>query len=202
MVGAMTDAIEKALEPFVPKDHGPQYPDMGASVAKFRKLGPISKMDKAERQAYGTAVETKIKSLQRAALMRGTPQVRSFEPIGDARVTAMRNRLIASADKERRERKPDEWKAMYDAAMKDKAAAEHRSRQPRNEDAINGKQDFEPIKIRGRLIVKAPIWSIGTTPPAIAILRNALRCKYSYRDGGYIATPAKLEKLKQMMEGK
>jgi len=178
---------------------GPAYPDLGSGVAKFRKRGPIAKMAKADRRAYGEAVETAIRAKQRAALMREGTSPRSFEPIGDARLQRMRQALQASVARERREREPDEWKPMYAAAMEEKkkrAAAPPPAPKPAPQCAG---LPFEVVKIKGRLIVKAPVWTIGTTPPAIAILRNALRCKYSYRDEGYIVTAAKLEKLNQML---
>jgi hypothetical protein len=178
---------------------GPIYPDLGSGVAKFRKRGPIAKMAKADRRAYGEAVETAIRAKQRQALMREGTSPRSFEPIGDARVQRQRQALQAAVASERREREPDEWKKMYEAAMKEKAeraAAPPPAPKPAPQSAG---LPFEVVKIKGRLIVKAPVWTIGNTPPTIAILRNALRCKYSYRDEGYIATAAKLEKLNQML---
>jgi Protein of unknown function (DUF5131) len=63
-----------AAKPLGPGDpFGPQYPDLGPGVAKFRRMafGGIAAMDRTIRRAYGEAVESAIKAKQRSSLLSG-----------------------------------------------------------------------------------------------------------------------------------
>ena len=63
--------MTEICEPF-----GPNYPALPAAN-KFRKMaanaGAVSAMDRTIRRAYGEAVETAIKALQRSELQRELP---------------------------------------------------------------------------------------------------------------------------------
>ncbi len=105
---------------------GPAYPEMGGSVAKFRKLaakaGSIAAMSKADRFAYGLAVEKAILSKQRAALIGASVQLEGpCRDIGAALRGQHKAALMACPAKERAARKPAVWESMYAAAMAEKA---------------------------------------------------------------------------------
>lgn len=106
--------------------YGPQYPEMGPGVAKFRRLaakaGSIASMDKADRQAYGAAVEAAIRAKQRAALVPPSPQLEGPpKDIGAVIRAKHRAALAAWPAQERRSRSPEKWQEMYEAAMAEKA---------------------------------------------------------------------------------
>jgi hypothetical protein len=119
-----------------PEMFGPVYPDMGATVAKFRKMaasaGGIAEMLPAFRRAYGEAVEKAILAKQRAELQRELPSHRCHCTSGtnhnDGRKisAAMRAKqhaaLLAYPSAERRARPAHVWQSMYEQAMADKRA--------------------------------------------------------------------------------
>ena len=96
------------------------------------KAGSIAAMDQAERRAYGDAVETAIRALQRSELQRELPEHRvscasgtnhnDGRKISAAMRAKHRAALQASVAKERRDRTPEQWQAMYDEAMAQKHA--------------------------------------------------------------------------------
>jgi hypothetical protein len=61
----------------IPVDQGPPYPDLGAGVAKWRKVaakaGSIAAMDRADVVAYADAIEKAIRAKHRTMHMRPTP---------------------------------------------------------------------------------------------------------------------------------
>jgi hypothetical protein len=113
-------------EPF-----GPNYPAL-PSVRKYR--APLASLTREQRQAYGAAVETAIRAKQRSELQRVMPEHRCHcasgtnhndgREISKAMRAKHRAALQASVARERRERTPAQWQAMYDAAMADKRERE------------------------------------------------------------------------------
>lgn len=81
----------------VPEPFGPVYPDLGAGVAKFRRLatkaGSIRDMAKAERHAYADAIEKAIRAKHRTLHMRPTPAVNGgwYSPPSVARLLRYQN---------------------------------------------------------------------------------------------------------------
>jgi hypothetical protein len=118
--------MSEICEPF-----GPNYPDLPA-VKKHRK--PLASLSRDQRRAYGEAVETAIRKLQRAALQRELPEHRcncasgTNHNDGAAISAAMRAKhraaLLAAPSQERRARTPRQWEAMYAEAMEAKRARE------------------------------------------------------------------------------
>jgi hypothetical protein len=105
----------------------PAYPELGATVAKFRR---IARPTQDERLAHGEAVHRAMLAKQRAELQRELP---SFKPrcasgtwhteggkIHAAVQQQQRARLQASVAAVRKHRTPAQWQAMYDDAMKAK----------------------------------------------------------------------------------
>jgi hypothetical protein len=120
--------LELASRPFSNPDRviGPAYPEMGGAVAKWRRVaaiaGSISAMSKADRHAYGAAVEAAILSKHRLALVG--PAVKLEGPPKDvgAAIRARHAAELANYPaRERAARKPAVWEAMYAAAMAEKA---------------------------------------------------------------------------------
>ena len=172
---------------FVPEPFGPIYPDLGSGVAKFRKRGPVAKMPKAMRREYGEAVEKAIRAKQRAQLRSwcGKDQANVHEDVvGEARLQRMRAALQASVGKERREREADVWKSMYEEAMKQKRAAP---------------PPIEMKKVKGKILLTFPRLPDGSKTVQEIIASNRLRCRYSHRDQGYLATPDQVAKLEQLV---
>lgn len=116
------------IEPF-----GPDYNVDSPSLRKFRKSSRdgIATLSAAERRTYGAAVEARIKELQASGL--NNRRVTASRPIcasgtfhndGAAIHKAVKAQqhaaLMACASKERRDRTPAVWRAMYDAAMQEK----------------------------------------------------------------------------------
>lgn len=107
---------------------GPAYPEMGGTVAKFRRVaaaaGSIAAMSKAERWAYGEAVEKAIKSKQRAALLGAQVVLEGpCREIG-AKIRAEQKAALSSwPAKVRAARSARVWESMYEAAMAEKWAA-------------------------------------------------------------------------------
>lgn len=111
------------------------YPKLGATVEKFRRKawGGLKVMSREEVVAYAAAIDRSIRSLQRSALMRETPDVRpncasgTVYPDGKrihaALQSRQRARLAAAPGLERRRRSPKAWRDMYDDAMAEKRAA-------------------------------------------------------------------------------
>lgn len=93
----------------IPKPFGPIYPDLGAGVAKFRRLaakaGSIMDMPKAERYAYADAIEKAIHAKNRTLHMRPNPPTSPgwYKPTSIARLLRYENPLPMAGD-------PD-WKA-------------------------------------------------------------------------------------------
>jgi hypothetical protein len=118
------------------KQFGPTYPAFSARVAKFRRI-PRNKLTAAQRAEYATAIEEEIRAKQRAELQRELP---SFKPscssgtwhnnadgkVGQAVRDQHRRMVLSWPDKIRKARKPHEWAALYDAAMRAKRANERR----------------------------------------------------------------------------
>ena len=86
------------------------------------------------RHAYGLAVETAIRALQRSELQRELPthnchcasgtNHNSGAAILKAMQTKPRAALAAAPSQERRAREPHVWQRMYDEAMAEKRARE------------------------------------------------------------------------------
>ena len=122
---------------------GPAYPDLGASVAKYRRMVPksggVQKLPKQIRLAYGEAIEKAIRAKQRSELQRDTapPPIRCAsgcprpEGIGEWMCNKQRAELQASVARDRREREPSEWREMYDEAMADKRRREAEAKAPK-----------------------------------------------------------------------
>jgi hypothetical protein len=111
---------------------GPIYDVAGNSLAKHRRLARngLSSMTPEQRQAYGAAVEAAVLAAQRQALAREVslpkPQAASGTCHNDGAAIhkAVRNQqraaLLACPGVERRARTPQQWAAMYEAAMQEK----------------------------------------------------------------------------------
>jgi hypothetical protein len=112
---------------------GPEYNIESASLKKHRAKARagLSSLSRAERQAYGAAVEAAVLASQRAALRRAgesmpRPNCASGTAHSDgaAIIKAIReqqhNALLACPSKIRRARSPYEWQQMYEAAMAEK----------------------------------------------------------------------------------
>ena len=118
---------------------GPAYPDLGNTVAKYRRMatkaGSISQMLPFDRQAYGEAVEKAIRAKQRSELMRELPShpcpcaSGTYHNTGEAIDRAMKAKhraaALAAPAQERRARKPPEWERLYRAAMENTSWANH-----------------------------------------------------------------------------
>lgn len=114
---------------------GPLYPAL-PSVKKFRKAAKsgLNALSVEQRRAYGEAVETAIKALQRSELQRELPthnvncssgtNHNTGAAIHKAMRTKHRAALAACPAQVRRARSAAEWQAMYDAAMAEKRARE------------------------------------------------------------------------------
>ena len=111
-------------------EFGPEYNIDSAALKKFRRMRRSS-MSRADRQAYGAAVEAAVLSAQRAALRRAAPSIprpncasgtthNTGEAIDRALREQQRAALLACPSQERRARKPEKWREMYDAAMAEK----------------------------------------------------------------------------------
>jgi len=118
--------------PVPPPQFGPEYPDLGARVAKLRKA---ARTDPALRRAHGLAVLDEIgKRNARLSMRDHSPVPRSnsasgtFHNTGAAILKAVREQLTASlhralADDHRR-RTDDDVRRLYAEAMAAKAARE------------------------------------------------------------------------------
>lgn len=118
----------------IPEPFGPEYPQLGATVAKFRKKAPHSIFDlsKAERNNWAAAIEKEILAKQRQALQRELPTHNVDCASGtnhscglkiSAAVRAQhRAALLAWPAQERAKRSDAAWKSLYEQAMKLKRA--------------------------------------------------------------------------------
>jgi hypothetical protein len=116
-------------EPF-----GPEYPELGPSVAKHRHRAKdgVGKMAPAIRRAYGEAVEQAIKAKQRQEFIRAScePSRRAncasgtWHSDGNKIDAAIRQQhraaLAAYPSQERRRRTPQQWQELYEEAMRAK----------------------------------------------------------------------------------
>jgi alpha-amylase/alpha-mannosidase (GH57 family) len=118
----------KILEPF-----GPKYPDLGARVAKFRRI-PKNQLTEDHKREYGEAIESAIRSLQRSEFFRH----HCFNPIsplphcasgtwyseGDDIHKAIREQqkraLWNYPEQVRKKRTQVEWQELYNKAMAEK----------------------------------------------------------------------------------
>jgi hypothetical protein len=114
-----------------PDASGPDYPPLGATVAKWRARAreSLQSLTREERRAYGEAVERAILALQRSEANRGfapiTPKVRcasgtahnTGEAIHQAVREQQRAAILAAPAQIRRARSDVELRDMYEAAM-------------------------------------------------------------------------------------
>lgn len=133
-MGTRSDIIVHRAEPF-----GPLYPNL-PSVTKWRKsaraAGGAMQMDRALRQGYGAAVHEAIRTLQAQELRRElvAPSANcasgTFHSDGRKIHQAVRGQqageLARCASAIRKRREPEEWRAMYAEAMKEKRERECR----------------------------------------------------------------------------
>jgi hypothetical protein len=133
-------ANDNAAHPHeIEEQFGPFYPDLGAGVAKFRRI-PRNKITKVQRLAYGEAVHRAILAKQRSELQRELP---SFKPRcasgtwhadGDKIHAAIQQQQAArlqAAVAQDRKRTPAQWKTAYDAAMQDQRRRAEADNRPR-----------------------------------------------------------------------
>lgn len=111
------------------EEGNPPYPELGATVAKYRRKarGSIMDLSREERIAYADAIESSIRSKQRAALQRESPTHQcncasgtnhnTGEAIHKAMQAKQRAALIAECSRVRRKRTDQEWRDMYEEAM-------------------------------------------------------------------------------------
>jgi hypothetical protein len=105
------------------EDGNPPYPTLGEGVAKYRRRGVICR-------EYGEAVLAAFRSMQRAGLRREATSLSANcasgtfhhdgEDILKAVASKHRAALAACPGVERRARKPEKWREMYEAAMAEK----------------------------------------------------------------------------------
>ena len=120
-----------------PSANGPDYPLLGASVAKWRARARdgLKALSREERRTYGEAVDRAILALQRSEANRGLspmkPRVHcasgTLHNTGEAIHNAIREQqaraLAAYPSYVRRHRTDVEWRQMYEAAMTEKRSA-------------------------------------------------------------------------------
>jgi hypothetical protein len=106
---------------------GPAYPEMGATVAKFRRLaakaGSIAAMPRSERIAYANAIEAAIHAKNNAWWKSGPALEGPNRDVGAKIRSEHKAALSRAAAAERAARKPAVWEAMYEAAMAAKRKA-------------------------------------------------------------------------------
>lgn len=112
------------------------YPDLGAGVAKWRrvasKAGSIREMSKADRHAYADAIEKAIRAKHRTLHMKPTPSMTPgwYKPPSIARLFHYENPIPMKDDPhwKRADVNADQWdaraKAVYAAAMEQKRAVD------------------------------------------------------------------------------
>lgn len=113
----------------------PPYPDLGAGVAKFRRLaekaGSIRDMARADVVAYADAIEKAIRAKHRTLHMRPAPPMTPgwYEPPSVARLLRYKNPIPMTGDPlwKPSDVNADHWsaraKAVYAAAMAAKRLA-------------------------------------------------------------------------------
>jgi|SRR5215469_13643296 len=120
--------MRELVEPF-----GPDYPDLGATVAKLRRKAADSCIvhRKVYQREHGLAVLAAISAKNKAALAReGTtapkPWSGSCRSNGERLLKALQAQHLNSCNPDtiRAKRTPAEWHAMYEAAMADKRKRE------------------------------------------------------------------------------
>jgi hypothetical protein len=235
-------------------DTTPPYPDLGPTVAKFRRLASkgLAAMLVTDRRAYADAIEKAIRAKQRAELQRELPSHRvncasgtdhnDGEKIHEAIRAKHRAKLLAAPSQERRARKPEDWKKMYREAMEEKreresapapiakpAAAERKPFTPRV--IVGGKQPPAPIvapmerkaklpakaeakstrpkagagyaivpmKQKGKFVVKVDRLPDGSKAMPEVVIGNQIKCRFSHRDAGYIASTEQLAKFERIV---
>jgi hypothetical protein len=172
----------------------------GPTVAKYRVMGPIAEMAESDRRAYGHAVLTEVRAKQRRA-------------------------MIAAPSQERRARKSKDWEAMYAEAMREKreraalpaapivkpmerkkklsANAEASSARPKPavmpKPAVTAGYAIVPMKQKDRFVVTVPRMPDGSKATPEIIIGNQIKCRYSHRDAGYIATAAQVERFERIL---
>ena len=111
---------------------GPEYPSLGATVAKYRKIqNPTAE----QRRAHGDAVSAAIRALQQRESQRTLPRIAPLcasgtwhnnadGSVGRAIREQQQRALLAHVGEIRRKRTPAEWQSMYEDAMHDKRKAE------------------------------------------------------------------------------
>ena len=242
-------------------DNTPPYPDLGPTVAKFRRLASkgLANMLVSDRRAYADAIETAIRAKQRQELQRELPSHRvrcasgtdfnDGAKIHEAIRRQHRAALLAAPSQERRARKPEEWKEMYEEAMKEKrerlaapaarpaptakpaprpAAARERF-VPRviaggkgepapivtpmeRKKKLSAKADAKstrpkagdgyaivPMKQKGKFVVKVDRLPDGSKAMPEVVIGNQIKCRFSHRDAGYIASAAQIEKFERII---
>jgi len=108
--------------------HNTPYPELGATVAKFRAkanaAGSLTALPRSERVAYANAIEAAIRTKNNAWWRTGLSlcEAKPFK-VGDI-AAEHRRALLAYPAKVRAARKPHEWASMYAAAMAEKKARE------------------------------------------------------------------------------
>lgn len=107
------------LEP----DNGKPYPKFGNTVIKWRNLADdgLRTLTHEQRQAYGTAVELAIRSLQRSEMLAAgspvTPERPADYDLHEAIRAKQHASILACPGKIRRARTPHEWETLYNEAM-------------------------------------------------------------------------------------
>ncbi len=112
---------------------GPDYPELGSAVAKWRRIARVRELTFLEREEYGAAICAAIRAKQKAELQRELPTIKPSCASGTAhtrgadilRAVAAQHRsaLIASAARERKARPAHVWREMYEQATTEKARA-------------------------------------------------------------------------------
>lgn len=110
------------IEPF-----GPEYNVNGLALAKHRRMAceGVTSLSHEQRQEYGAAVERAVKAAQRAEIMRALPAAKrpncasgSWDEFpGEAVRRQQHAALLACPAQIRKARTPEQWQAMYAAAM-------------------------------------------------------------------------------------
>ena len=119
----------EVMEPF-----GPVYPDLGATVAKFRRkaaaAGSIREMARADVEAYADAIEKAIRAKQRVMHMKPSPSTTPgwYNPPSITRLLRHENPLPMVGDPDwkpectsecrRRGCQCDQWGARQEAVYK------------------------------------------------------------------------------------
>ena len=110
---------------------GPLYPDLGATVAKFRRkanqAGSVKEMLPADRRAYADAIEKAIRAKHRTLHMKPNPSTTRgwYNPPSITRLLHYENPIKMQGDPDWRRGHGDDWRnreeAVYAHMMKEKA---------------------------------------------------------------------------------